>query len=207
MSSEGDNGSHRVAGRHEAKGERPHAHGQGAMTPPERIDSMRPMSVLRVDDPGTRVMDTLGERWTFLILRQAFFGVRRFNQMQRGLGVSRNILADRLRKLVDAGILKRRRYRQNPDFYEYRLTARGLALYPAILVFSAWGDRYLAGDPSRTLVLRHKPCGEVTNPVLVCSCCGEPIHARDMAAEVVDRSSATAEAGAVQKLRTRSART
>ena len=135
----------------------------------------------------TRTMDALGERWTFLILREAFFGVRRFNQMQRHLGVSRNILAARLRTLVDVGILKRRRYRRDPDFYEYRLTERGLDLYPAILAFSRWGDRYLPRDASApTLVLRHKPCGEEADPLLVCSCCGKPIHARDIEAHIAD---------------------
>jgi DNA-binding HxlR family transcriptional regulator len=157
------------------------------MIPPGRIDSVRSKPALRVDDPMTRMMDAFGDRWTFLILRQAFFGVRRFNQMQRQLGVSRNILAARLRMLVDTGVLKRRRYRRDPDFYEYRLTERGLALYPAILAFSRWGDRYLPRDESSgTLVLRHKPCGEVADPVLVCSCCGEPIHARDVEVYVAD---------------------
>lgn len=176
------------------------------MTSPERIDAIRTKSGLRADDPMMRVLNVIGERWTSQILRQAFFGVRRFNQMQRELGVSRNVLAARLRMLVDAGIMKRRRYRENPDFYEYRLTGRGLALYPAILVFSRWGERYLPGDPSRTLVLRHKPCGEIADPLLVCSCCGKPIHARDIEVEVEDRSSSAAGAGrSAEKVRRGSA--
>lgn len=135
------------------------------------------------DDSTTRVMNALGERWTFLILREAFFGVRRFNQMQRDLGISRNILAARLQMLVDAKILERRRYRRDPDFYEYRLTERGLGLYPAILAFSRWGDRYLDGAKKPPLLLRHKPCGEVADPRVVCSSCGEEIHARDVEVE------------------------
>lgn len=167
---------------------------------------MRSQSVLRADDPMTRTMDALGERWTFLILRQAFFGVRRFNQMQRDLGVSRNILAARLRKLVDAGILKRHRYRRDPDFYEYRLTERGLALYPAILAFSQWGDRYLPRDESRpALVLCHKTCGEVADPLMVCSCCGKPIHARDIEVQVADPATAVADSDPRPDERSRSA--
>jgi DNA-binding HxlR family transcriptional regulator len=150
---------------------------------------------MAVDDPMTRVLRVLGERWTYPILRQAFFGVRRFNQMQRHLGVSRNILAARLRTLVDAGIMKRHRYRRDPDFYEYRLTERGLALYPAILAFSRWGDRFLPPDESRpTFVLRHKPCGEVADPLIVCSCCGKPIHARDVEVHIAQHGPPVAEA-------------
>jgi DNA-binding HxlR family transcriptional regulator len=191
MSSGDDNGRSRDADRREVERARP----ERAMTPPERIDSMPSRSVLRVDDPMTRLVGLLAERWTFLILREAFFGVRRFNQMQRHLGVSRNILAARLRALVDVGIMKRRRYRRKPDFYEYRLTERGLELYPAILAFSRWGDRYLPRDESRpTLVLRHKPCGEVTDPLVVCSCCGKPIHAREVEVHVADHGPPVAEA-------------
>jgi DNA-binding HxlR family transcriptional regulator len=134
-------------------------------------------------DPMTRVMERLGERWTFLILREAFFGVRRFNQMQRDLGVSKNILAERLRMLVELKILRRHRYRRNPDFYEYRLTDRGLALYPAILAFGQWGDRYLATAGPSSLVLRHRTCGEIADPRVVCSNCGEEISARDIDVE------------------------
>ncbi|MDQ3936871.1 MAG: helix-turn-helix transcriptional regulator [Actinomycetota bacterium] len=144
----------------------------------------RAVPVGELDDSMTRVMNLLGERWTFLILRQAFFGVRRFGQMQRNLGVSRNILAARLQKLVEQNIMHRHQYRRDPDFYEYRLTERGLALYPAILAFSRWGDRYLPADPATAITLRHKPCGEVADPLFVCSNCNEPIHARDVDVEV-----------------------
>lgn len=147
-----------------------------------------------VNDSATRVMKLLGERWTFLILRQAFFGVRRFGQMQRNLGVSRNILAARLQRLVELKILKRHRYRRDPDFYEYRLTERGLALYPAILAFSSWGDRYLPGDSAYAITLRHKVCGEVADPTFVCSHCGEPIDARAVEVEIGSRKKAVAKA-------------
>jgi DNA-binding HxlR family transcriptional regulator len=195
MSSEGDSGRHLDADRRVDEGTQSPREADAAAPPPERIDSMRSKADLQVDDPMTRLVGLLAERWTFLILREAFFGVRRFNQMQRHLGVSRNILAARLRALVDVGIMKRRRYRRKPDFYEYRLTERGLELYPAILAFSRWGDRYLPRDESRpTLVLRHKPCGEVTDPLVVCSCCGKPIHAREVEVHVADHGPPVAEA-------------
>jgi DNA-binding HxlR family transcriptional regulator len=206
MSSGDDNGRSRDADRREVEGARPECTTERAMTPPERIDSMRSRAALRVDDPITRTMETLGERWTFLILRQAFFGVRRFNQMQRNLGVSRNILAARLRMLVDMGVMKRRRYRTSPDFYEYRLTERGLALYPPILAFTQWGDRYLPRDESRpALVLRHKPCGELADPLMVCSCCGKPMHARDVEVHVSDDAMAAEADRSTPELRPQSA--
>lgn len=126
----------------------------------------------------------LADRWTFLIIREAYFGVHRFGQLQRNLGIARNVLADRLSKLVEHGILERVRYRTEPDWYEYRLTERGLDLYPAILVFLRWAEAHY-GDPSRPPVrVRHTTCGKLTEPLLVCSECREPIGATDV--EVVE---------------------
>ena len=101
-----------------------------------------------------RAMDILGERWTFLILRESFYGVRRFSDMQRNLGIARNILSNRLQTLVGAGILERRRYQEEPERYEYRLTETGRALYPAIVAIMRWGDEYLCSGPA-PVVLRH----------------------------------------------------
>jgi DNA-binding HxlR family transcriptional regulator len=122
----------------------------------------------------------LADRWSFLIFREAFSGVHRYGQLQRNLGIARNILADRLSKLVEHGLLERVRYRTEPDWYEYRLTERGLGLYPAILAFFRWADTYY-GDPRRPAVkIRHQSCGELTQPLLVCSACREPLGAQDV---------------------------
>ena len=96
---------------------------------------------------GTRALELLGERWTFLILRESFAGVRRFTELQRNLGIARNILAARLRTLVEEGVLERRRYRADPDRYDYVLTERGRALYPAIAAILRWGDEHLGDAP------------------------------------------------------------
>lgn len=122
----------------------------------------------------------LADRWSFLIIREAFSGVHRFGQLQRNLGIARNVLSDRLSKLVEHGLLERVRYRTEPDWFEYRLTERGLDLYPAILTFFRWADVHF-GDPSRpAMSLRHRSCGKVTEPLLVCSECREPIGPRDV---------------------------
>jgi DNA-binding HxlR family transcriptional regulator len=122
----------------------------------------------------------LADRWTFAIIREVFSGVYRFGQLQRNLGIARNVLASRLSKLVEHGLLERVRYRIEPDWFEYRLTERGLDLYPAILAFFRWADTHY-GDSSRAAVrIRHRTCGKPTQPLLVCSECREPLGVRDV---------------------------
>jgi len=122
----------------------------------------------------------LADRWTFSIVRDAYLGVHRFGELQRNLGIARNVLSDRLSKLVEHGLLERVRYRTNPDWYEYRLTQRGLDLYPAILAFFHWVDTHY-GDPRRPAVrLRHRACGQLTRPMLVCSDCRAPLRPQDV---------------------------
>jgi len=126
-------------------------------------------------------LDVLSDRWTFLILREAFFGVRRYGQMQRDLGIARNVLADRLRQLVAKGMLERVRYRTDPDWYEYRLTERALDLYPAIIGLMRWADKHLAeGEDITEVELIHRSCGNPADPYLACSHCHEPLRARDI---------------------------
>ena len=136
-------------------------------------------------DAVALAVDVLSDRWTFLILREAFFGVRRYGQMQRNLGIARNVLADRLRRLVDDGMLERVRYRTDPDWYEYRLTERALDLYPAIVALMRWADKHMAAeDDTDVLELIHRPCGKPAHPYLACSHCHEPITAREIEARV-----------------------
>ena len=128
---------------------------------------------------AVRVMDLIGERWTLLVLREAFMGVRRFSDMQRDLGVARNILSDRLKHLVEHGILERRRYQERPDRFEYRLTEKGKELQPAILTLMKWGDDHMSPDGPPVL-LEHTECGHDMEPVLVCSHCAEPLNSRNV---------------------------
>jgi DNA-binding HxlR family transcriptional regulator len=127
-------------------------------------------------------VDVFSDRWTFLILREAFYGVRRYGQMQRSLGIARNVLADRLRQLVNAGMLERVRYRRDPDWYEYRLTERALDLYPVIVGLMRWAERHLATEQDVVAPeLIHRSCGQPAEPYLACSHCHEPLTARDIA--------------------------
>jgi DNA-binding HxlR family transcriptional regulator len=122
----------------------------------------------------------LADRWTFLIVRDAFRGVHRFGELQRNLGIARNVLADRLSKLVEHGLLERVRYRTNPDWYEYRLTKRGLDLYPPILAFFHWVDTHYGDTRTPAVRLRHRACGQLTRPMLVCSECKAPLRPQDV---------------------------
>jgi DNA-binding HxlR family transcriptional regulator len=130
-------------------------------------------------------VDVLSDRWTFLILREAYFGVRRYGQLQRNLGIARNVLAERLKALVADGMFERVRYRTEPDWYEYRLTERALDLYPVIVGLMRWADRHLAGERDAAgLELIHRSCGRPAEPYLACSHCHEPLTARDIEARV-----------------------
>jgi DNA-binding HxlR family transcriptional regulator len=130
-------------------------------------------------------VDVLSDRWTFLILREAFFGVRRYGELQRNLGIARNVLADRLRSLVAAGMFERVRYRTDPDWYEYRLTDRALDLYPVIVGLMRWADRHFADEPDATrLELIHRTCGAPADPYLACAHCHDPLEGRDVDARV-----------------------
>jgi DNA-binding HxlR family transcriptional regulator len=126
-----------------------------------------------------RAMNVLGDHWTLMVLREAFMGVRRFTEMQRDLGVARNVLTDRLNFLVDAGVLERRQYQERPVRHEYRLTAMGKDLQPALLALMQWGDRHLAPDGPPALI-HHEACGHDTEPLLVCDRCREPLTTRDV---------------------------
>jgi DNA-binding HxlR family transcriptional regulator len=130
-----------------------------------------------------RSWSILGERWTMVVLRQAFLGARRFEDYQRDLGIARNMLADRLRTLVDHGILERRPYQERPQRHEYKLTAKGLDLYPILISLMSWGDRHGEHEGGAPVVLRHACCGELATPQLTCGHCGEPLHPHDVRAE------------------------
>jgi DNA-binding HxlR family transcriptional regulator len=120
----------------------------------------------------------IGERWVWVILRQAFNGARRFEDFQRGIGLARNVLTDRLNSLVDHGILERRAYGENAARSEYRLTAKGRALFPVYTALMQWGNAWTS-LPAPPVDLLHKPCGHRVNVRVVCSECGEDIDVHD----------------------------
>ena len=127
-----------------------------------------------------RTVSVIGDRWTLLILRDCFLRVRRFEEFQARLGVTRPILADRLRKLVKDFVLTRVPYQERPLRYEYRLTQKGLDLYPIVMSIVHWGDVHMAGKKGRPLLHQHTSCGKTFDPVMICSECGEPLNPRQV---------------------------
>jgi DNA-binding HxlR family transcriptional regulator len=125
-----------------------------------------------------RTVSVIGDRWTLLILRDCFLRVRRFDEFQERLGITRHILANRLRKLVRAGVLKKVPYQLKPRREEYRLTEKGLDLYAVMLAIVHWGDRHMAGTRGRPVLHEHAGCGRTFDPVMTCSACGDALDAR-----------------------------
>ena len=123
-----------------------------------------------------RSLEVVGDRWTVLVLRDAFYGVRRFDDFQRNLGIARNILTDRLHKLVAQGVLERQQYQDRPARYEYRLTEKGRDLLPVVLAMMRWGDRWTAAASGPPVTLTHTGCGATTQPHVVCSECGDELR-------------------------------
>jgi DNA-binding HxlR family transcriptional regulator len=132
-------------------------------------------------------LEVVGEWWSMLLIRDAFLGIRRFDEFQARLGISRNVLTQRLHKLVEEGVLERRPYQDNPVRHEYLLTDKGRDLWPVLTSMRQWGDRHAApnGPPMR---VEHLACGHAAAFELHCAQCGERVHHRDVRAEPAKRS-------------------
>ena len=137
----------------------------GAMVMADQPLAVRPCSI-------AAALDILGERWSLLALREMAYGVHRFARIAGFTGASRDILADRLRKLEDAGVVERRQYSEHPPRFEYHLTRAGQELFPVMAALRQWGDRWAVDVPA--VDLRHA-CGHAAPYDLVCGHCGEPV--------------------------------
>jgi DNA-binding HxlR family transcriptional regulator len=127
-----------------------------------------------------RTMDVAGEPWSPLIVRNVYVGISRFDQLQQSLGISRKVLAERLRRLTEVGVLARREYSASPPRHEYVLTEMGLDLVEVLMVMVRWGDRWLAGQAGPPVLYRHHACGQISHVELHCSECGKPMRATDI---------------------------
>jgi DNA-binding HxlR family transcriptional regulator len=127
-------------------------------------------------------LEVVGERWSLLIVRDVFLGVRRFDQLQADLGIARNVLQTRLSRLVDQDVLEKRIYSEHPPRYEYRLTDKGLDLWPTLVALMYWGDTYAAPEMGPPVLLEHRGCGGAVDAHRICARCGERLSPRDSVA-------------------------
>ena len=143
---------------------------------------MRKASFADMHCSVAQTLEIIGEWWTLLIVRDAFLGVRRFDDFVERLGISRNILTHRLNTLVDAGVLERRTYDPARDRHDYVLTEKGLALWPVLTALRQWGDEWVLVAGNEPLVLEHRGHGHRTTALMTCDVCGEPLDARSVRA-------------------------
>src|SRR3954454_3374067 len=126
-----------------------------------------------------RTLDVVGESWSPLLVRDLYLGVDRFDDLVRDLGISRALLARRLDRLVEHGVVEREAYQERPVRHRYRLTEGGRAPVPVLMAVMAWGDRFAAANGGPPMRLHHRTCGSGFTPTVCCSECGEPIDPGD----------------------------
>lgn len=124
-----------------------------------------------------RTLDVVGEWWTLLILRDAFRGTQRFDDFHASLGMARSVLTARLKKLTDEGVLEKLPYSEHPPRHEYRLTEKGMALFPVIAALMRWGDDWAPGPAGPPVQFVHDSCGHAMHPDLTCPHCGSEVSA------------------------------
>ena len=142
----------------------------------QRRSKGKKVSGEEVDRHLFHFIDVVGDRWTGLVVAALFFGLKRYDEIGEALGIATNILSDRLKTLVSAGVLKRIPYQERPVRHEYRLTEKGADLYIHALQVHEWAERWLLEQDDRPLLLEHKPCRSPLTSEAVCSECGERLE-------------------------------
>ena len=132
-------------------------------------------------------LSVIGDRWTILILRDLFRGVRRFEQLRQDLGIAKNILSDRLTKLDAAGIIIQRPYQRNPIRNDYYLTEKGKDLSPSLIALMHWGDRWYA-DGNPPTILTHSKCGTALTQITLCPSCDIQVSPNEIASRSSEES-------------------
>jgi DNA-binding HxlR family transcriptional regulator len=151
---------------------------------------MRHKSLADARCPIARTIDLVGEWWSILILRDAFRGVRRFDEFQASLGIARNMLSRRLKRLVEAGLLETKPYSERPPRHEYRLTDKGRDFYPVLMTLMAWGNRWARRD--QTTVALSRRTRRPLDPLLIDRATGEPITPQSVQTVVVGAAAGAA---------------
>jgi DNA-binding HxlR family transcriptional regulator len=142
--------------------------------------TMRASHLSELNCPIARTVGVVGDAWSLMIVRELYLGSRRFDQFQSQLRAPTALLSERLKALEKIGIIKKHRYQSSPARYEYRLTSKGIDLWPLMIALKHWGDRWGGWTKSSPASLLHKTCGCTTGLRLTCECCGEPLSAFDV---------------------------
>ncbi len=127
-------------------------------------------------------LEVVGERWSLLIVRDVMLGLRRFDELQSHLGIARNVLQTRLTRLQEQDVLEKRIYQERPPRFEYRLTEKGLDLWPTIVALMQWGDRHAVPEGGPPVLLEHRECGGTVDDHRICARCGARVEVRDAVA-------------------------
>lgn len=127
-----------------------------------------------------RTLGLLGEPWSLMIIRNCFLGSRRFDELQQQLGLTRHVLAQRLKTLIANEVLNKVQYSNHAGRFEYRLSEKGKALYPILLALAEWGNTFLFDADQKPTYYYHKNCGRRFRPVMSCSCCGEKLEPHEV---------------------------
>ena len=143
---------------------------------------MRKASFAEMNCSVAQSLEVIGEWWTLLILRDSFLGIRRFDDFVERLGIARNVLANRLETLIEAGVLERRPYDEARGRYDYLLTDKGRALWPVMTALRQWGDEWILGAGNEPLLLEHRDCGHTTTAQMTCNECGKHLDLRSVRA-------------------------
>ena len=145
---------------------------------------MRTSQLVKMTCTIARAVEEIGDPWTIMIMKELFLGQRRFADIQTYTGMSPHLLSVRMKKLEKRGIVQRRAYQQRPTRYEYRLTEKGIDLWPVLVALKDWSARWGRWPEGEPLSICHKACGHVTALKVVCSHCDEPMNARDVRQEM-----------------------
>ena len=146
------------------------------------LGGMKRASFADMHCPIAQSLEVVGEWWTLMIVRDAFLGVRRFEDFVDRLGIARNVLTTRLKTLVDAGVLERRTYDEGRGRHDYVLTDKGRALWPVLTALRQWGDEWVTGRGNEPVLLEHRGHGHLTIARMTCDTCGEGLDARSVRA-------------------------
>ncbi len=154
------------------------SHAQRGMA--QRRRSMPASPAIGVDTTMFHSVDTIGDRWSCLILASLFLGLHRYDDLSDATGIATNILADRLRRFLSAGVIEQHLYRERPPRYEYRLTEKGWDLYPFTIAIHDWATSWLPAPSGPAMKLRHAPCGHSLRTQIACSECRGAVGSRDV---------------------------